>query len=89
MLGGAAIYLMAHVAFRWRNVRRFSSQRAVVAVLLLALIPPGATIPALGTLALLAAILCALIAYEKVHFADLRDRLRHQLVEEPAGEQTS
>jgi hypothetical protein len=36
-----------------------------------------------------AAILCALIAYEKVHFADLRDRLRHQLVEEPAGEQTS
>jgi len=89
MLGGAAIYLMAHVAFRWRNVRRFSSQRAVVAVLLLALIPPGATVPALVTLALIAAILCALIAYEKVHFADLRDRLRHQLVEEPAGEQTS
>jgi len=89
MLGGAAIYLMAHVAFRWRNVHRFSSQRAVVAVLLLALIPVGATVPALVTLALIAAILCALIAYEKVHFADLRDRLRHQLVEEPAGEQTS
>jgi len=30
-----------------------------------------------------------LIAYEKVQFADLRDRLRHQLVEEPTGERTS
>jgi len=89
MLGGTAIYLAAHVAFRWRNVHRFSSQRAVVAVLLLALIPVGATVPALVTLALIAAILCALIAYEKVHFAELRDRLRHQLVEEPASEQTS
>ena len=27
LLGGTAIYLLAHVAFRWRNVHRFSWQR--------------------------------------------------------------
>ena len=32
MLGGIALYLLAHVAFRWRNVHRFSTQRVVCAV---------------------------------------------------------
>ena len=32
------------------------------------------------------AALAALIAYETVHFAELRDRLRHQLAAEPAGD---
>ena len=27
LLGGAALYLLAHVAFRWRNMHRFSRQR--------------------------------------------------------------
>ena len=44
-----------------------------------ALIPAAVELPALATLALLAAVLSALIAYERVHFAELRDRLRHQL----------
>jgi low temperature requirement protein LtrA len=79
MLGGTAIYLLAHVAFRWRNVHRFSTQRLAAAILLCALIPLATEIDALLTLVLIAALLCALIAYETVHFADLRDRLRHQL----------
>jgi low temperature requirement protein LtrA len=79
MLGGTAVYLLAHVAFRWRNVHRFSTQRLAAAVLLFALIPLATELEALLTLVLLAALLCALIAYETVHFADLRDRLRHQL----------
>jgi low temperature requirement protein LtrA len=79
MLGGTAVYLLAHVAFRWRNVHRFSTQRLVAAVLLFALIPLATELDALLTLVLLAALLCALIVYETVHFADLRDRLRHQL----------
>ena len=28
LLGGAALYLLAHVAFRWRNVHRFSTAAA-------------------------------------------------------------
>jgi len=79
MLGGTAVYLLAHVAFRWRNVHRFSTQRLAVALLLFALIPLATELDALLTLVLLAALLCALIVYETVHFADLRDRLRHQL----------
>ena len=34
LLGGTALYLLAHVAFRWRNVHRFSYQRLVAAVVL-------------------------------------------------------
>lgn len=35
--------------------------------------------PSLLTLALLALVLAALIAYEALRFADARDRIRHQL----------
>jgi low temperature requirement protein LtrA len=79
-LGGTAIYLLAHVAFRWRNVHRFSTQRLLCAVVLLALLPAAVELPALATIGILAAALAALIAYEAVYFAELRDRLRHQLV---------
>ena len=79
LLGGAAIYLLAHVAFRWRNVHRFSTQRLVCAAVLLALIAVAVEIPALVTLVIAAAVLAALIAYEAVHFAALRERLRHEL----------
>jgi low temperature requirement protein LtrA len=79
MLGGTALYLLGHVAFRWRNVHRFSIQRLICAVVLLALIPVATEIASLATLAIVLALLAALIAYETVHFADLRDRLRHQV----------
>ena len=79
LLGGTAVYLVAHVAFRWRNVHRFSAQRAVAAVACLALIPAAVSLPAIVTLSLLAALLCVLVAYERVRFAELRDRLRHQV----------
>jgi low temperature requirement protein LtrA len=84
MLGGTALYLLAHVAFRWRNIHRFNAQRLLCAVLLIAAVPleldlkPAPLIP-LGALAVL---LSALIVYETIHFADLRERLRHQLAPE-------
>jgi low temperature requirement protein LtrA len=81
-LGGTALYLAAHVAFRWRNVHRFSIQRLLSALLLLAFVPAALELPALATLAVLAVVLAALIAYETAHFAELRDRLRHQLARE-------
>ena len=78
-LGGTAVYLLAHVAFRWRNVHRFSSQRLLCALVLVGLIPAATELPALATIGILAAALGVLIAYETVRFAELRDRLRHQL----------
>jgi low temperature requirement protein LtrA len=81
LLGGAAIYLLAHVAFRLRNMGTLSGRRLVCGVALLALIPAGATLPALATIAILAAALVALVAYEALRYADVRERVRHQ----PAG----
>jgi len=75
------MYLFAHVAFRLRNMHTLSGRRLVCAVALLALIPAGATLPALAAIAILAAALVALVAYEALRYADVRERVRHQ----PAG----
>jgi low temperature requirement protein LtrA len=79
LLGGAAMYLLAHVAFRLRNMHTLSRRRLVCAIILLALLPAGAVLPALLTLGILAALLAALIAYEALRYAEARDRVRHQL----------
>jgi low temperature requirement protein LtrA len=86
LLGGVALYLVAHVAFRWRTVHRLSVQRLAAAVVLVALLPPAVEMPALATLTVVLAVLAALIAYETVRFAELRDRLRHQVAEHTAQE---
>ncbi len=79
LLGGTALYLVAHVAFRYRNVHSFNRHRAITAVLLVALIPVAVEVPALATVGAVAAILALLIAYEVRRYAEARDRLRHQL----------
>ena len=86
LLGGAAMYLLAHVAFRLRNLHTLSRRRLVCALVLLALLPAGAALPALMTLGVLAALLTALIAYEALRYAEARDRVRHQLAREPMPE---
>lgn len=83
-LGGTALYLLAHVAFRWRNVHTLSRTRLVCAVVLVALLPLGLQLPALATLGVLAAVLTALVTYEALRFSEARDRIRHQLEREPA-----
>jgi low temperature requirement protein LtrA len=77
MLGGTALYLLAHIAMRLRNIRSLNRQRLLCAVLLLALIPAAVELPALATLAITAAMLVALIAYETRLYGERRDRVRH------------
>jgi low temperature requirement protein LtrA len=84
LLGGASIYLLAHVAFRWRNIHTLNRQRLVVAVVLVPLIAVAVAIPAIASLAILAAILCALVAYEAIRFGEARERLRRRLLHEGA-----
>ena len=79
LLAGTATYLLAHVAFRWRNVHRFSWQRLAGAVVCLALLPVATRVPALLALTLLALVLWTVVAYEYFRFAELRARLRAQL----------
>ena len=83
LYGGTALYLLAHIAFRLRNVHTLNRQRFVMTVILAALIPVATVVPALAALALLALLLTALIAYEAIRFADARDRVRHELAREP------
>ena len=78
LLGGPALYLLAHVAFRLRNVRTLSRQRLVVAVVLLALVPAAREVPALGAVTGVTALLVGLISYEAVRFAPQRARLRQE-----------
>lgn len=80
LLGGAALYLLAHVAFRLRNMHTLSRRRLVCSIVLIALVPVtvGLGISSLGALGALAAILTALILYEVLRYADARDRVRHQ-----------
>ena len=82
LLGGIAIYLVAHVFFRYRNVHRLSWQRLLAAALLLALLPAAVELPALATIAITATVLVAVIVYETHRFGELRERLRHQLAHE-------
>jgi low temperature requirement protein LtrA len=81
LLGGTALYLLAHVAFRLRTIHRVSTQRIVAAAISLGLIPAALELPALATLGILALGLGLLIVYEVHRFAELRDRLRHQVAE--------
>jgi low temperature requirement protein LtrA len=79
LFGGAALYLLAHVAFRWRNLGTLNKQRLISALMLTALIPLALELAALASLAIVVSVLCALIAYEALRFAEARDRIRHQL----------
>ena len=81
MLGGTALYLLAHVAHRYRNVHSVNNHRLVCALVLLALVPLGRELPALATLALLAVVLWVLIGLEAIRFAGSRERARAALAE--------
>ncbi|HKG09283.1 MAG TPA: low temperature requirement protein A [Gaiellaceae bacterium] len=86
LLGGTAVYLLAHVAFRLRNVHSLNKQRLVTAVLLVAAIPVATRIPALASVGLVAAVLALLIAYEAVRFSEARDRVRHELAHQAVAD---
>jgi low temperature requirement protein LtrA len=79
LCGGVAMYLLAHVAFRLRNVHTLNTARLTTAIVLLALIPVATTIPALAAMAAVAALMVALLSYEFIHFHEARERLRHTL----------
>jgi low temperature requirement protein LtrA len=79
LLGGVAIYLLAHVALRLRNARTVNRQRLLLALVLFALCPVALEISALTTLAMVNVLIWAMIAYETVGYDDRRYRLRHGL----------
>ena len=78
LCGGAALYLLGHVAFRLRNLGSLNRQRLFTALVLLALIPFATSVDALVAVLAVALVHVALIGYEALHFRDARDRVRHE-----------
>ena len=77
LFGGAAVYFLAHVAFRLRNVHSWSYRRLVVAGVCLALIPAATEVRALTALSGLAALTVGLIVYETIRYRAARHQVRH------------
>jgi low temperature requirement protein LtrA len=76
LCGGAALYLVGHVLFRWRNIHTINAQRLLAAVICLALIPLATSADAVWALVALALALIGLIAYEALRFRESRRRIR-------------
>lgn len=74
LLGGVAVYLLAHVAVRWRAARLLSRPRLVAAAVLLIAVPVTQllTSPGLAVFGGLAVVMLALVSYEWVHEASVR-----------------
>ena len=75
LCGGVALYLAAHVAFRYRTVGTWNKQRALAAVICVALIPLATSVDALAGLLAIAAVCVALTSYEAIRFHESRERL--------------
>jgi low temperature requirement protein LtrA len=77
LCGGAALYLLAHVAFLFRTIGRVFRRRTVGAVVLLALVPAAVAIPALAALTLVSVVCSLVVAYEAVGRREYRVKVRH------------
>jgi low temperature requirement protein LtrA len=76
LLGGLAIYLLSHVAFRYRHIHTVSRRRLLMAIALLILVPVATEVPALVALAVVNVMIWALIAYETRSYGEGRQRVR-------------
>jgi low temperature requirement protein LtrA len=76
LLGGLALYLLGHVAFRYRHVHTINRQRLLLAVALLILVPVGTEVPALLALGVVNVLVWTMIAYETRSYGEGRQRVR-------------
>ena len=76
LLGGVAVYLLGHVAFRYRHIHTINRQRLLLAIVLLILVPVATEVPALAALAVANLLIWAMIAYETRSYGEGRARVR-------------
>jgi low temperature requirement protein LtrA len=77
LLGGVAFYLLGLVAFRFRHIHSINRRRLLLGLAMFGLLPAAVELPALATLAIVTALLCAMVAYETVSYGEGRNRVRH------------
>jgi low temperature requirement protein LtrA len=76
LVGGIALYLLAHVALRLRIGGGLGRGRPVATVVLLGLLPVTREVPAIIALGLVAAVCVSLIAYEALRHREARAWIR-------------
>ncbi len=81
LLGGTAIFLLAQVAFRLRVMHTLSVRRLLTALALIAALALHGIVSALALLGIAAGLMVAMILYEALRYADVRDRVRHRSLE--------
>jgi low temperature requirement protein LtrA len=79
LVGGLALYLLAHVAFRYRNIHTLNRQRLLLAIVYLGLLPLIVEIDSLPAVMLVTVLFGTLIAYEAIRFSEPRRRIREEL----------
>ena len=76
LLGGLAIYLFGHVAFRYRHVHTINRQRLLLGIVLLILVPVATEVPALAAVAVANVLIWTMIAYETRMYGEGRHEVR-------------
>lgn len=77
LTAGVALFLVAHSAFRRRNIGAWNRQRLVAATLLLAVTPVLMRLPAAVAVGAVAVMCVLLICYERLRFGQWRHDVRH------------
>jgi low temperature requirement protein LtrA len=77
LCGGAALYLLGHIAFLFRTTGHVFRRRTVGAVALVILIPLAVEVPALVALALVSLVCTVVVAFEVIQRREDRLRVRH------------
>jgi low temperature requirement protein LtrA len=78
LLGGVGIYLLGHVAVRWRGAHTLNPQRLVIGTALCALSPLATEVSGLVSLAFVAGLLAGMIGFETFRYGEARARARHE-----------
>jgi low temperature requirement protein LtrA len=78
LVGGLAIYVLAHVGFRLRHIRSINQPRLALSVLLLAFLLVADELDALVALGIITAAMVALVSFEASRWAEARDQIRHE-----------
>ena len=79
LVGGVAIYLLAHVVFKRLTVHTWSYIRLATAGLTLLAMPLMGKVPAIGQLGIVAALLVTCLVVESVVHAETRRQIRAEL----------
>jgi low temperature requirement protein LtrA len=76
LVGGVALYLLAHVALRLRIAGGLGRGRPIASLVLLALLPVAHVVAGLVALGLVAVVCVGLITYEVARYRDARAQIR-------------